>query len=436
MTQLTAVVLAGGSGSRFWPLKTNKLLFPFLGRPFFSSSVLDALPSDVSRVVVIVSPDNEDHVRNMQFPCPTEFVVQKEAKGMADALLTAKTHIADSSLLVMIADDIIEPALLKAVVTKATETGAFGVIPGWKPKKYFDGGYLRTEGDRVVGVVEKPGEGNEPGPYVNISGHFVRDASEFIKVLQETHSEADDVYELALTKLTRTHEFLVEPYDGIFTSLKFPWNVLEIMEYFLHHRLKSYRGENVIIKPNVIIEGNVYIEDNVKIFENTKITGPCFIGENSIIGNNNIIRESSIGRGCVTGFNTDITRSYIGDHCWFHTNYIGDSVLEENVSMGSGAVLANLRLDENEIHSVVKGNRRKTMRTKLGAVIGKNVRIGVNTSIMPGVKIGQDSFIGSGIVLDKDIPDGSFCMAKSDYIIVPNQTSVSGVSRDAFRKKI
>ena len=41
----------------------------------------------------------------------------------------------------------------------------------------------------------------------------------------------------------------------------------------------------------------------------------------------------------MTGFNTDITRSYIGDNCWFHSNYIGDSVLEGNVSMGSGAAI-------------------------------------------------------------------------------------------------
>ncbi len=436
MKRLTAVILAGGSGSRFWPLRTNKIVFPFLGRPLFSYSVLDVLPKELTNIVIVANPDNADELRTVEYPVPAEVVVQHEAKGMADALMTAREHIEGSSILVLIADDVFDPGLLAEVLAKSNQTDAFGIIPGWKPKKYFDGGYFEMEDERIVGIVEKPGEGNEPSPYTNISGHFIRDASELLRALEQTTSQSDDVYEKALTHLMKKNVFLPLPYEGIFSSLKFPWNVLDIMEYFLHHRMKSYRGENVIIKPNVIIEGNVYIEDNVKIFENTKITGPCFIGKDTIIGNNNIIRDSSIGRGCVTGFNTDITRSYIGDGCWFHTNYIGDSVLEENISMGSGAVLANLRLDENEIHSIVKGNRRKTTRTKLGAVVGKDVRIGVNASIMPGVKIGHDCFVGSGVVLDRDLPDGSFCMAKEGYTILPNRTSIGGISRDTFRKKI
>ena len=100
--------------------------------------------------------------------------------------------------------------------------------------------------------------------------------------------------------------------------------------------------------------------------------------------------------------------------------------MEGNSSMGSGAVLANLRLDDGEI---IPG------KNKLGAMIGKGVRIGVNASIMPGVKIGRDSFIGSGVVLDTDLEDGSFCFAKSGYSIKKNLKRAP-VSRDAFRKNL
>ncbi len=172
------------------------------------------------------------------------------------------------------------------------------------------------------------------------------------------------------------------------------------------------------------------------IFENTKIVGPCYIGPDTIIGNNNIIRQSHIAGGCVTGFNTDITRSYIGDACWFHSNYIGDSVLEGNVSMGSGSVLANLRLDEGTIWSEVGGTRINTMRTKLGTIIGRDVRIGVNTSVMPGVKIGSQSFIGAGTIIDKDISDASFCMAKSTYTLTKNHHDVGLGHRDEFKKHV
>ncbi len=179
----------------------------------------------------------------------------------------------------------------------------------------------------------------------------------------------------------------------------------------------------------------VYIDDDVKIFEYTKIVGPTYIGKGSVIGNNNIIRNSYIGMGCVTGFSTDITRSYIGDNCWFHTNYIGDSVLVGNVSMGSGAKLANLRLDDGEIYSTVAGEKIATGRKKLGALIGSGVRIGVNTSIMPGVKIGKGSFIGSQVMLDKDLPDNSYCIVKHEYTIARNNSSASE-KRDEFKKNL
>jgi bifunctional UDP-N-acetylglucosamine pyrophosphorylase/glucosamine-1-phosphate N-acetyltransferase len=171
----------------------------------------------------------------------------------------------------------------------------------------------------------------------------------------------------------------------------------------------------------------VYLEDNIKIFENTKIVGPCYIGKNTIIGNNTIIRGSHIGADSVVGFNCDVTRSYIGDNCWFHSNYIGDSVLENNISMGGGSSLANLRLDDGEIG--VSGRR------KLGAMIGVGVRIGVNASVMPGVNIGKNSFVGAGVVLDKNLPDNSFCIARPGYTISKNYKTAP-ISRDDFRKKI
>ena len=104
--------------------------------------------------------------------------------------------------------------------------------------------------------------------------------------------------------------------------------------------------------------------------------------------------------------------------------------------MGSGSVLANLRLDEGEISSQVSGNRIATHRTKLGSMIGKGVRIGVNASIMPGIKIGANSLIGAGLVIDRDIPDNSFCVQKSTFEIKQNTRTNEPGKRDAFKSKL
>lgn len=432
--ELVALVLAGGTGKRFWPLTTNKLLFPFLGKPLISHTVVDILPKEVSRLVLVTNKENNKALDVLHFPVPHSMVIQRNPLGMADAILSTSSKIPNCQLLVIIADDLFDEKLLSEVVARAKKTRPFGIIPGWKSPFYFHGGYLRLDGTRIVGIVEKPGEGKEPSRYVDISGQFFADSNRLLDVLGRTESQDDDVYEQAKSALMQEEVFEMIPYEGNFSSLKYPWNVLDIMDQLLT-QVTDHMGKNVEIKQDVVIEGQVWIGDNVKIFENTKIVGPCYIGDNTIIGNNNIIRGSHIGTGCVTGFNTDITRSYVGDNCWFHSNYIGDSVLEGDVSMGSGNVLANLRLDEGEIFSVVRGERINTKRTKLGAIIAKHVRIGVNTSIMPGVKIGAHAMIGAGLMVDHDIPEGSFVAGGIPMVVTKNTRGV-GKNRDDFKKKL
>lgn len=434
--ELVAVVLAGGIGKRFWPLTTDKNLISLLGKTFFEQAVVGALPKEVSRMVIVANESNASFFRSLKFLVPHDVVIQSSAHGMAEAILTASACLQGVSLLIVIADDLTDKNLFQSVIDKVTSTNAFSVIPGWKTSKYFPGGYLMTEGERVKGIMEKPGEGNEPSPYVYISGQYFRESEPLLEALRQASSDRDDVYEQALTTLMTKETFVMASYEGSFASLKYPWNILDIMD-ILFERLEPHQGKNVKIASNVVIEGAVWIEDGVKIYENTKIVGPCYIGANTIIGNNNIIRHSHIEANCVTGFNTDITRSYVGDNCWFHSNYVGDSVFEGNVSLGSGTILANLRLDEGEIRSMIKGERVNTRRTKFGAIIGKNVRIGVNTSIMPGVKIGNGSFVGAGVTLDKDLPDKQSCFVQQQHIVTTNARPVSESSkREQFRQKV
>ncbi len=434
MSDLTAVVLAGGEGKRFWPLSTNKLLFPIAGKPLIQYSVLSSLPKDTSKIVIVTSPTNDAFIRSLSFPVPVSYVVQPDAKGMADALRCAKPYIDTKRIFIMIGDDLCDENLGNEVIKTAEGSDAFGVIPGLKVDKYFPGGYLQLEGKRIQTIIEKPSPEQVPSSMVNISGHFIADQTLLFAALDHTVSTTDDQYEQALSLLMKEKEFVVHEYEGSFLSLKYPWHVLDIMNTVLD-KLVPLKGEHCEIKQNVIIEGPVYIGNNVRIFENTKIVGPVYIGDNTIVGNNNVIRHSYLGANCVTGFNTDITRSYIGDSCWFHSNYIGDSVLEGNISMGSGSVLANLRLDEGDISSSVKSTKVSAQRNKLGAIIGHNVRIGVNTSIMPGIKIGKNSLIGAGITVAKDIPDNSFVYGKQEVFVEQNTKEV-GSDREQFKNKL
>ncbi|OGG03786.1 hypothetical protein A2Z33_04845 [Candidatus Gottesmanbacteria bacterium RBG_16_52_11] len=432
---LTAVVLAGGIGTRFAPFSGNKLFMQFMGKPLIHYSLTQSLPDDVSRVVIIASPENYGDLGAPRLGVPSTVVVQDQPRGMADALITAGRELS-GPVLVLIADHLVPKAVLSDVVSHARKSKSFGVLPGWKRSEYFPGGYLKVSGNTVTGIVEKPVPGQEPGDMVYISGTYIDDAAVLINELSKTGPDGDDAYERTLTRMMGPLKFTVHRYEGPTATLKYPWHALDVFEYLAATSGTKGRGRNVVFKENVIIEGDVRFGDNVRVYENTKISGPCYIGSNTVIGNGNIIRHSHIGADCVTGFSTDITRSYIGDGCWFHTNYIGDSVLEGNVSMGSGAVLANLRLDEGGVGSFVKEERIDTGRKKLGACIARSVRIGVNASIMPGVKIGRNSMIGAGLVISEDIAADSYVSGTTVLSVRRNERTVPQGDRGEFRDKL
>lgn len=401
--ELVALVLAGGIGKRFWPLQKSKSMFPFCGLPLLVHNLNRLKKTGITDVIVVIHSQDKEAFSALTVPgLSMSTVVQPEPNGMAGGVLAAAPLLEGRPCFIMNAEDLVDEKLYEELQHHIG--GNHIALVGRKVNKYFPTGYYRMNGTNVVGVVEKPGEGNEPSDLAKVVFDYFPDSNRFVELLRATKSGQDDVYEKALNELLKDGKAKIVPYDGYWYPTKYPWHVLDIMGQLLLD-VSEFRGKNVEIKNNVVIEGPVYLGQNAKIFENTKIVGPCYIGADTIIGNNNIIRHSQIGSGCVTGFNTDITRSYIGDNCWFHSNYVGDSVLEEDISMGSGTVLANLRLDRGEIASVIGENRVNTKRTKLGAMIGKNVRVGVNTSIMPGVKIGHDSMIGAGLVVNRDIPD-------------------------------
>ena len=53
-------------------------------------------------------------------------------------------------------------------------------------------------------------------------------------------------------------------------------------------------------------------------------------------------------------------------------------------------------------------------RTKLGVFLGDGVKTGINTLLMPGEKIGQDSWIGPNLIVYRDVPSNTFLRLKQE----------------------
>ena len=430
---MTVFFLGGGVSRRMWPITQDKLLLPFLGKPMFWHVLRQFAEAKVAdRIVILSNNQNGDQLAAIakEVGISAELVLQPEAKGMGDALMCAK-HLLQGEALVVNADDLLEPAVYQEVIKVAQRAKADAVFAGYVVKKYFPGGYLSLSGDRVTGVVEKPGEGNEPSDVVKLVVDYFRDGAALIGRLQKVTSIKDDAYEVALDRTVKEGiNVQIARYRGNWQALKYPWHVLEIMEYLLT-RVTRHIDKTARVAPSAIIEGPVHLGKGSKVFEGAVIKGPAYLGENCIVGSNTLVRQSMLGDGCVVGFNSEVARSYVGNDSWFHANYVGDAVIEGDFGMGSGAVIANLRLDGKTIK--VGEERIDTKRDKLGVISGKNVRLGVNATTMPGVRVGAGSLIGPGVVLSRDIKAASRLVLRQEYDVTENEQLAAF---DQFRKKL
>lgn len=438
MKDIVVLVLAGGDGDRFWPF-ADKHSMPFFGRTLAYQTLSQLRKFGFKNIVIVVSSSNElvfNRVKKEFSDLLINLVIQTDLRGQAGAILSAKKFIKGKKLLVINGADIYEDLLL-ASLTKNLKHNPDGIIVGIKQDIYFLGGYLKLSKEKIIGVVEKPPPENIPSNIVKLVFDYFSDADLLLNAISKITSSTDDIFEKAIDLLINEGlDFKFLQYKGFWGSLKYPWHVLDITSYYLH-KLSGLKIKKAFVHKSASISGNVIIEEGVKILENTKILGPAYIGRGSVIGQNCLVRESIVGANCVVGYSTEIARSYIGDNCWFHTNYVGDSVICDNVSMGAGAVLANYKLDETTIKSSINQQKIDTAKVKLGSMIGKNVRIGVNCSIMPGVKIGMNSFVGAAVLLDKDLPDNKYCLAAgSNYVVKDNLVNISKKTRVEVRSAL
>ncbi len=192
------------------------------------------------------------------------------------------------------------------------------------------------------------------------------------------------------------------------TKLKYPWSLLKIKNKLLDEYLKKEIKDSAKISENVVVSGPVYIGENVIIKENVVVNGPSYIGNNSIIKSNCVIRKySNIEKDALIGCHSEIKNSLLLEDVHLHLNYIGDSIIGRGARIGAGTITANTRIDRKEIKKDFK---------KLGSIIGNNVKIGINCSLMPGILIGKNSIIGSHSLVLKDVGSNILFYNKKEKI--------------------
>jgi len=404
---LKVVFLCGGIGKRMFPITHDKFLLKFLGKPLLAHQIEMASRSGLNDFVFVCNPHNIERITGIAGEysgIKASYVVQKESLGIADALQSAASNI-DQEIMVVNPNDVFDQSAFVNIMSEYKKNGAVSYLLGYEVKDYFPGGYMEiNENNELKSIVEKPGAGNEPSNLVNIVVHIHTDSGKLLDCLKQVETDEDNVYETAIGLMTKTGDKVkVVNYDGTWSAIKYPWHITALAEHFLS-QAEGYISPTAKISDKAVVDGKVIIEDGVKILENAVVRGPCYIGKNSIIGNNVLIRDGChIGDDCVVGHATELKHSYVDDGCWFHSNYVGDSILGKGCSLGAGTVTANWRFDEKNVAINVGGDVVDTNQGKFGTIMGEGCKTGINVSIMPGVRIGANALVGPHVNLVEDL---------------------------------
>lgn len=427
---MKGVFLCGGIGRRMSPFTEDKFLFKFLGKTLLQYQIEQAEKAGLTELILIGNPTNIDKIKSTVekvSKVSIEFAVQHHPKGMADAILSASDLLSDNPFILINSNDIFDPSAYVNLLDECQNDGVHSsFITARQVQDYFPGGYLVVDNKdgEISRIVEKPNRGAEPSNLVNIVVHLHKNTQQLIEYLGRANSTEDDVYEKSLNMMIDSGlKIKAITYTGSWQAIKYPWHILEAMDYFLN-QVKRQILPSAKISDKAIVDGDVVIGRNAKVLEGAIIRGPSYIGENTIIGNGVLVRNSMIGDDCVVGYGTEIKHSYISDGCWFHMNYFGDSIVGNDCSFGAGTITANLRLDEASIKVNSCSEKLDTGLDKLGALVGDGVRTGINVSLMPGVRVGERCFIGPHVCLTRDLPVGAMAMTDSNYRVVNSEVRI------------
>ncbi len=159
---MKGVILAGGKATRLRPLTrvTNKHLLPIYDKPLIYYPLEAMARAGVEDVLLTTNPEHAGHFLQLlgtgrEFGLKLTYELQEGANGLADAVGLAERHARGSKVLVLLGDNIFTHDLAPRVrAFERQERGAVIFATEVEEPEHY--GVVEVDGDRVVGIEEKP----------------------------------------------------------------------------------------------------------------------------------------------------------------------------------------------------------------------------------------------------------------------------------------
>ncbi len=411
---MKALVLTAGEGQRLRPITTNrsKSMLMIAGRPVLQYIIDSLVENDIYDIVIVVGHGREELIDHFQMGgdqgVRIRYMIQHKQEGAEHAILTAKEELnGEEEFLLVNGDVLVEPEMVTRTLVNHQTLGSdvtMLVTLVSNPEQF---GTVKIGPN---GVVEKLVEKGGPERYV--SNYAVAGVSVFstdvLPLLEKHHA-----MELAFEEYIKGgNQVSATVWEKEWAEFTWPWDMLNANRIVMDRLLKgkgSFIAESADVHSSVVIEGSVYIDKGSIIRPNTTLRGPIYIGKNVYVGNNSLVRDySSLCDGVSIGYAVEIRDSMIFDRVNVgRMTYLADSIIGADTCIEAGAQLWNWRPGGEPLYLKQKGEVVKVPMNKFGVIVGDNVVIGVNASIYPATRIGEDSVISAGCVVQEDVPPRS-----------------------------
>jgi bifunctional UDP-N-acetylglucosamine pyrophosphorylase/glucosamine-1-phosphate N-acetyltransferase len=447
----TAVVLAAGVGTRFWPYNVvrQKAAFPIANVPAVRRVVDQIVELGIDQIIVVVG-SGAASVRAALRGCTLalHFVHQARAVGTADAVCAAAAHLRED-FLVVYGDVVTARENLQALVERFADErplAAALIQPlGTEPPHdwlgaYRDGAYLRgVEGHsrsgahRLCGVYafqaaaldylrDNPGIMNQV-PVGGMPPVEAEIAQSLQLMIDEGHSVAaveTPGYHIDLDKpwhIDQANETIIEMMRKGLTENVIPASARIHDGAEIHGRL--ILGEKTTIGNRVVLKGDLWLGAGSQVLNGAMLDGPTVIGRDTMVQNYcQIGGHTTLGHRNHYGHGAEFSGVALDTvYCYHYMEIWG--VVGQGVDFGAATVCGNLRFDDGDTVWRVKGRPERPTHAANAAYFGDFCRTGVNAIIMPGRRIGVYSIVGAGVILYEDLPDRQLVTVKQELLTRP-----------------
>jgi bifunctional UDP-N-acetylglucosamine pyrophosphorylase / glucosamine-1-phosphate N-acetyltransferase len=434
--------MAAGAGTRMRST-LPKMLHPVCGQPMVAWPILAAREAGAGRVVAIVSPG---HDISAALPEGVETVVQPTSDGTGGAIRAALAPIEASETVLVLSGDVplIGTDTIAALLQAHAGSSAAATMLTIElddPAAY--GRVLRAPDGTVERVVEAKAVGDASPEQLAVrevnAGTYAFDAAPLAAALATlSNDNAQGEYYLpdvfpALREAG--HSVAAHLADDLAVTMGVNNRAdLAAVEAEARRRILEAHmlaGVTVVDPASTWIDAGVEIGADARIEPGTSLRGQTEIGTAAVIGPLSTLVDSSVGaRSCVVhsylaecevrdgcsvgpfaylrpgallddgakaGTFVEVKNSHLGEGAKVpHLAYVGDADIGPGSNLGAGTVTAN--------YDGFRKNR---------TVIGRDVRIGVDTMLIAPVEVGDAAYTGAGAVVKDDVPEGALAVSEN-----------------------